>query len=487
MEHNPGRLKQNAVYSLTLIAALMMAAGCAAPRHSKILVQMIKAQETYFAGEIVPAFDKEAGSVTQVVHYDNTAELENEMAKYPRQISLVKIPFNKSASLIFNNRLLPLDDVVSDQEMKEFRQTFVLTSLGAYDGKQFLIPRKFETRIMVYCKSKVADAVAAWRSFRDSINADLKAINGYGLPATYILEADPNKWDFFDVYVAGWIWAHTPYDGKVHGRIAHRGKRYSGTSQRLIDRVFQCKGDDEQVLSMKGEAVVDAFMWEAVYAASVYNDRMWKEAFSGADLWKGFGDNEVFMAFMTQIDCFFIHGTGQDGLNGYLKDPADMGVALMPQGCSVSLDKNGSVAREGCKAVTTGGWWWGIPRDAPDPKMSYRLARFITSTKSQINDCSRFGMIPVRKDLLGDMPLLFGGGWITDVYETSFRQLMNNGATTLPVNSRIDDIGNLYLDAWYDIVVNKNGSIDSKVPQWDYIKWVLETKYAPQAAKIVGK
>ena len=138
---------------------------------------------------------------------------------------------------------------------------------------------------------------------------------------------------------------------------------------------------------------------------------------------------------MTQLDCFFIHGTGQDGLDGYLKDPADMGVATMPQGCSATLDKDGTVEREGCKAVTTGGWWWGIPCDSPDPRLSYRLARYITSTKSQLKDCSRFGMIPVRKDILSDMSMLFGEGWITEIYETSFKQLMNNGSAVLPANS----------------------------------------------------
>jgi len=468
-----------------LCGACVLAAGCAAPYHSKILVQMIQAQEEYFGNEIIPGFDKENRTATQVVHYNNTSELGSELTKYPREITLVKIPFDKTDALIADNRLMPLDEIVTPQELRDFRQSFVLTSLGSRGGKQYLIPRKFETRIMVYRKSKVAEALSVYRSYRDSISAELKNMNGYGLPATYILEEDPNAWDFFDIYVVGWIWAHTPYDGNMRGRVAHRGKRYSGTSQRIIDRVFQCKGDASQVLNMKGAAVADAFMWEAAYAVSVYNDRMWKESWSGADIWKGFRDNEVFLAFMTQVDCFFIHGTGQDGLDGYLKDPADMGVALMPQGCSLLLDNNGSVLREGCKSVTTGGWWWAVPRDAPNPKLSYKLARYITSTKSQINDCSRFGMIPVRKDILGDMPLLFGGGWITEIYETSFRQLMNNGSITLPANANIDRIGNLYLDAWYDVVVNKNWSANKKFPQWEYVRQILETHYAPRAAKIL--
>jgi len=471
-----------AVYAVLLV----FFAGCAAPRHSKILVHMIKAQEEYFGKEILPGFDKENAAVTEVAHYENTAEIKNELDKYPGGVALVKIPYDKSQSLIAGGLVRPLDSFLSPEELKEFKQTFLLTSLGASGGKQYLIPRKFETRIMVYCKSKVADACAVWHIYRDSISAELRKINGFGLPATYILKSDPNAWDFYDVYVVGWIWAHTAYDGTLKGRIAHRGKRYSGTSQRIIDRIFECRGDASQVLSMRGAPVADAFAWEAIYAASVYNKRMWEEAWSGADIWKGFLDGEVFLAFMTQLDCFFIHGTGQDGLDGYLKDPSDMGVAVMPKGCSATLDKNGTIERDGCKAVTTGGWWWGIPQSFPDPRMAYQMARYITGTKSQLKDCSRFGMIPVRKDILSDMSMLFGEGWITEIYETSFKQLMQNGDITLPSSENMDKIENLYVDAWYDIVVGKNWSNDGSPPRWDYIQKVLETKYAPRAAAILG-
>jgi hypothetical protein len=44
---------------------------------------------------------------------------------------------------------------------------------------------------------------------------------------------------------------------------------------------------------------------------------------------------------------------------------------------------------------------------------------------------------------------------------------------------------NLYLDAWYDIVVNKNWSDNGRFPQWEHVQRVLETKYAPQAARVL--
>jgi ABC-type glycerol-3-phosphate transport system substrate-binding protein len=474
--------------SLSIVVAVILLSGCSAPKQSEILIHMLKAQEDYFAKETMTGFDREKHATTKVVHYENTGDLEAELTKHAGKAAIVKIPFEKSKALIRKNFLKPLDSFLTEDELKEFRSNYLLTSLGTYGDKQYLIPRKFETRIMVYCKSKVADAVSRWPTFKEAINEDMKKINGYGLPPTYVIEDDPNKWDFFDVYVVGWIWAHTPYDGRTVPRIGHRGKRYSGTSLRIIDRVFQCGGDSTQVLTMNGNAVTDAFMWEAVYASSVYNKRMWEEAWSGTEIWKGFRDGDVFLAFMTQVDCFFIHGTGSDGLDGYLANPDDMGVAAMPAGCSVLLDPSGAVLREGGKSVTTGGWWWGIPATTPDPRLSWAMAKYITGTKSQIQDCSRFGMIPVRKDILGDMSMMFGGGWVTSIYETSFRQLMFNKYTVIPGDPHFDEITDVYLDAWYDIVVHRNWAASpGDAPQWQHVHDVLATTYVPRVASILAR
>ncbi|MBD3322730.1 MAG: extracellular solute-binding protein, partial [Chitinivibrionales bacterium] len=382
--------------------------------------------------------------------------------------------------------IMPLNSFLSPDQIKEFTESYLLTSLGKRGDSYYYVPRKFETRIMVYRKSRVADAIATWRDHKDSIQAALTAINGYGLPAAYHLEPDPGAWDYFDIFVCGWVWAHSSYGGRKVPRVAHRGKRYSGTSLRIVDRIFQCGGDSSSVLTISGDAVADAVHWETIYAAAgIYNKKMWEEQWSGVGVWEGFKSGEVFLAFMTQIDCFFIHGTGKDGLAGYLENPGDMGVAVMPAGCSAELDTKGMIAREGSKSITTGGWWWGIPAHAPDPALSYKLARHITSPENQIQGCSRFGMIPVQKSILSDMSMMFGGGWITGVYEVSFRQLMENKFTVVPSNPHFAEISTYYLDIWEDIVVNKNWSNDKTTPDLSYIRERLATVYSPRAAAIM--
>ncbi len=469
---------------LFLIGTFVVLLQCAPSVKMKILIQMIEDQEKYFREEVVPAFeDKERAAIT-VLHYNSVDSIDAEVEKYKGEIGLIKVPFEKSWSLVSQDIILPLESFLSQEEMKEFKETYMLTSLGRNNDKQYYIPRKFETRLMVYLKSKVLDALSVWRKHRKDIHATMKTYNGFGLPATYILEEDPDTWDYYDVFVVGWIWAHTPYGGKIGPKVAHRGKRYSGTSHRVIDRVFQCNGDSAAAVSMQGESVVDAFHWETVYAAAgIYNPKMWEDEWSGGGVWQGFSDGEVFLSFMTQLDCFFIHGTGRE-LKGYLNNPEDMGVATMPAGCSIELDKNGEPVRKGRKAITTGGWWWGIPKATPNPLASYQLARHITSMENQVQGCSRFGMIPVRKDVLSDMQMLFGGQWISEIYNVSFKQLMHNKFTIVPSHPLFSEISNVYLDAWFDIVVRQNWSKDMVVPNRDYLKQYITDIYVPRIKMI---
>ncbi|NLE01040.1 MAG: hypothetical protein GX640_14325 [Fibrobacter sp.] len=455
-----------------LIAAFLF--DCAPHLYMSVLVQMQPDQEKYFKNEAIAEFQKQNCIHLDVFHYDNTDSLESYVKQNQGSAGLVKIPFDRASSLISEGELIPLDSILSPGEMKQFKSTFLLTSMGEYNNKQYVIPRKFETRVMVYCKSKVADALLNWRQYYNQIDLEMKRYNGYGLPATYVLETDPNEWDYFDIFVVGWVWAHTAYNGKTTPRIAHRGKWYSGTSLRLVDRIYQLGGDSAQIVTMSGDAVVDAFYWESLYAAGkIFNPRMWEEKWSGSDIWKGFKTGEVFLSFMTQLDCFFLHGTRRDNLNGYFEDPDDVGVALMPQGCSVDLDCTGKPLRAGKKTITTGGWWWGIPLHSPDPQKSFKLAMHLSGTASQIEECTRFGMIPVRKDILGDISMLFGGGWISDIYDVSLRQLILNGSTRIPQVSGFKQITSTYLDLWYDIIVERNFSADKSVPDREYIKQLI--------------
>ncbi|MDO5576442.1 MAG: hypothetical protein Q4F84_05130, partial [Fibrobacter sp.] len=88
--------------------------------------------------------------------------------------------------------------------------------------------------------------------------------------------------------------------------------------------------------------------------------------------------DEIFLSNVTQLDCFMIHGTGYDSIEMVLDNPDEMGVATMPRGCSMELDQTGVPVRDGKKAISTGGWWWGIPKNSPNPVVSFNLLSHVT-------------------------------------------------------------------------------------------------------------
>lgn len=467
---------------VVLLMLIVIVIHCLPPEKMKVLIRMMDTQENFFRQEVIDSFSTTVGF--EVINYQLIDSLESSLADNAGQVALIKIPFDKSWELVEKGKILPLQNFLSKDELQKYNETFLFTSLGRKQNKQYFIPRKFETRIMVYRKSKVKDALGCWEDFRDSLSQVLATLNGFGLPTSYNLESNPDLWDYYDIFVLGWIWAHREFNGTIQPRIAHRGKKYSGTAHRLVDRIIQCKGNSAQIVTMDGEAVVDVFYWEALYAAlGIYNAKMWEERWQGTDIWQGFKNNEVFLSFLTQLDCFYLHGTGRDGLQGYIDDPDDMGVATMPRGCTFQLNEKGFPQSIGSKAITTGGWWWGIPADSPNPKLAYQLAMHIVNNENQVQGCTRFGMLPVRKDVRENMKTIFKEKWIQRIFDISYRQMIYNKSNTVSDHNQYSAICGLYCQAWYDIVVNRQWSQNKSMPDRFYIKKLLDIKYIPQARK----
>jgi ABC-type glycerol-3-phosphate transport system substrate-binding protein len=449
---------------------------------------MIDQQFSFFSKEIIEEFEKQNNVRIDLFRAATIDDIKKTFMEKKNNLSLVKIPFGKCWPLVAKGNILPINTFLSKLELEAFETDYILTRFGKKDGKQYFLPRKYETRVMVYRKSKVADALNVWTTHRSAINDKLKKINGYGLPYNYVLEEEPSKWDFFDIFVLGSIWSTTKYNGEKKPRIAHRGHKYLGTALRIIDRVLQCKGDLRSVLYLKHNSVVDAFYWEAAYAyAGIYNKSMWEEEWKGEDIWKGFASEDVFLSFLTQLDCTFLYGTGQDGLDGYIKNQEDLDIALMPSGCSLQLDQNGNILRKGTQAITNGGWLWGIPKKCPDPLLAFKLFTFISNKENQLQECKRFGMIPVRNDILKNKSIVFESGWISKMFRVSYRQVQINGENFVSSHAKFNSIADLYLAAWFDIVVSQNWHSEKKAPDRDYIKDLLHKEYYALALKVLGK
>lgn len=474
---------------ITVIIFVLILAFSIEAKRLKVLIHMTEKQGAYFTDTLMEKFEEETGHKVEVLKAPSIDEIPWLLKMNVDKLSLVKVPFIHAWSLVDSGYIKPLDRFRPSDDVEQFKKEYMLTYFGRKNIEQYLLPRKFETRIMVHRADKMNLLREQLNYYKDSINIVLKSMNGYGLPANFVLENDPNLWNDFDIFVLGWIWSRLEFNGITKPRIAFRAGNYSGTSQRVIDRVIQIGGDSLQIMTINGPAVTDAFHWEAAFAYSgIYTPKMLSKRWKGKNIWEGFKNDDVFLSYMTQVDCFELLGNPKDTTDGYFfGDPDSLIISLMPSGASLALTKQGFRERIGTHSITTGGWWWAIPMEAPDPDLSYDLYRFITDQKNQKKECLKFGMIPVRNDLVQDKSILFDKGKLSEILRISYQQLQKNGNNILFSDENFNRISELYLKAWEDIVIKRKwNTSENEPPSRDYIESLLRRKYYPKAKKILG-
>jgi ABC-type glycerol-3-phosphate transport system substrate-binding protein len=425
-----------------------------------VLIRMMDVQDLWFR-EKMKQFEKEHKVKINVVTFDQVEDVRQmidlEIRSGENKIGLVKTALEMVYPLAKEGYLIPLDQIVDPSQLKKDLAEYLEMAVdgATIDNRIYYLPRKLETYLLFYLKSKVEDAVKNWEEDKDEIDAILKGANGYGFPAGYRLESDTEQWDYFDLVVLSYFWANHRYHDITMPRFAHRGKRYSGTVNELATRIFQLGGEKDDILFMNTNPVRDLFQWESFFIQNkLYHPGMWEQAWSGGDIWRAISTGEVFMCYLHQIDLFFVHGGSHPTMTGYLSHPSDLGVSIMPKGVSLELTSDGRLKREGGHLSNLYGWWWGTPVTSPDPELSYQLARFITSREFQIEECSRFGMFPIRKDVLDDLGEAFDQEWKQTIFHATKLQF-ESGTKELPRLSQWAQMGKNYLDAWYDISVEK--------------------------------
>lgn len=357
------------------VSLLGLMLGCSSGKKKEItvLIKMMSGQERFFREQVIPEFESRNNCKVSIATFNNDWDIERllklEAGKKEPTIALVKTPFELTREMVTKGYMSNLYSVLDSEQvifdMAEYHQ--LASGLGYFEGLPYYIPRKLETRILFYRKSKVADAINKLEKHRARINAELKAQNGYGLPSGYVLESNPSEWDFYDLYVVGSIWANEEYNGVKMGRMAHRGARYSGTALDLVDRSLQLGASREDVIRLTSDKTVSTYVWERAFIKNgIYNQGMWQDPWKGANLYTAIKDGKVFLTYVQQIDAFLIHGWKDDpSMPTNLPDEDDMGLAVVPQAVSFELDDTGKPVFEGTREISTGGWWWGIPKTAP--------------------------------------------------------------------------------------------------------------------------
>lgn len=463
-----------------LLAALL--AGCAAPARLKLAMDMTPGEEALYRTRLLKPFEKRHHCVVELVAAPDPYLLPRMLAAGDT-IDLVSPPLAITRALVDRGLIAPLDEIAGRGQEAELRKEFFLVDLGAVGGRAYFLPRYLETPVIVYLKSKVAEAVQYWEIRRGEIDRALARYNGRGLPRGYALEPDPSQWDAFDLFVAGWYWSAMEVQGRKSGRVALGPLGSPSTPQFLMDACLLSGAGPDAVLAMDGPGVADMFQWQSVLAREgILNPSLLQGRWSEARLRQGFQSGELYLSAATQLEAFQIHGAGSPESPGWLKDPEDMGVALMPKGNSLTLDAAGDPAREGRRSVATRSHWWGVTRRARDPKLALELARYLSGTENQVLESSSLGMIPARRDLLGELGLLSGGGWTAEVFQAASQQIVENRLTVAPLLPEFPAVARNYLAAYEDICLPGPGQ---KTRYEDVLK-ALEGKWVPEQRRILG-
>ena len=470
----PGRI------AWLLLAALIT--GCAAPARIRMAMDMRPGQEALYKTRILKPFEKKHKCRVEIVPAPDPAKLPAMLASGDT-LDLVAPPLALTRALAGRNLIAPLDEVVSAKALADLRKEYFLTDLGSIGGRTYFLPRSIETPVMVYLKSKVAEAVQYWELRRDDINRALARHNGRGLPRGYVLEKDPSQWDWFDLFVAGWYWNSKEIQGQRRGRMALGPLGSPDAPQGLMDACFLSGAGADRLLGMGDAGVADMFQWQAVLAREgVLNPGLLKGRWTEEQVREGFRAGELYLSAATQAEAFQIHGTGAAAMPGYLADPEDMGVALMPKGNSLMQGNDGDPLREGRRSVATRSYWWGVTRQARDRTMAFELAHYLSNTENQVQESSAFGMIPVRQDLLGELGLMFGGGWTADVFQTASQQLVENRLTVAPLVEEYPEVARNYLAAYEEICLPGPG----QKTRYEDVRKALEDRWVPRQRQILG-
>jgi hypothetical protein len=153
---------------------------------------------------------------------------------------------------------------------------------------------------------------------------------------------------------------------------------------------------------------------------------------------------------------FRLRGTGAPGLEGFLKDPADLGVARVPRGVSLDLARS-LPARGGDARAALSGTWWTIPRTTPDARLAADLVGLLAEREFQADWARTFGHLPARRDLLAEIDLLFEKDWQFTIARTAKKQALDRGRAQ-PATLRWRNNGRALVATWREMCVEKEST-----------------------------
>lgn len=362
---------------------------------------------------------KDAASLTRALRDD-------AHRPHPR-VLLAEAPDEALAGLADSSAILALPGALGDERYAALADRFHALALasGKVAGTPYALPARVTTLCLYYSKAHVADAHAHWAEHRAQIESWLKEANGVGLPGDFTFEEEPSQWDSYDVFVAAAYWAMQEDGGVKVARLAHVVAPPGGLAFDLSSRAFAMGAQGDELLAVGGDRLADALAWESVlFAHGLYHPAMVREHWTAHDIAAAVAQGQVWMAFLDPRDVFRLHGLpGQDG---FVKDAADLGVAPMPRGESLLMERR-SPARWGDPLAARGGLGWVVPAHCPDHALAADLLRALSDEAASTEAATTLGWFPPYADTPGQLDLVYRDPHLFEIGRVALRQAYDFG------------------------------------------------------------
>lgn len=318
------------------------------------------------------------------------------------QVDLASVPLATARELAQQDLIVPVGRVAGER-LGSIRSRFSGAALGVASletrvGSNLgFLPDYLEVHVLAYRVSKVELARQRWAGFREDIEAALRQLNERGLPADYDLEANPEQWDEFDIFVLGWTWAHTDEGAPPGPRMSLRSASYWPSVEGFLEHVV-LQGQDQAVW-IRSQPMLDTLTWLALHREyGLERQEVWETApdsrANGTTIANDLSSGEVYLARVNQFRASEIQDRIRERPPGFAIE--DIAFAPQAAGASVELSDEGLPVRHGRHDGLVNAWLWAIPSRAANRQVSLEVALELTDVPAQAHFASRNCWIPTN-------------------------------------------------------------------------------------------
>jgi len=380
---------------------------------------------------------------------------------HPTGIALADIDDEHADELRENKVVRPIADGAKPKDLDAALAEYIPESVarGRVGAVQWYLPKRALVDVAVYLRPAVEDAYLHWQKDRPAIEKALKEANGVGLPKSYALEKSPDDWDTFDLFVAGWYWAHHPApwaeaaavlsrdhhaEATIAPRIGYPCGANEDANDEFLTALYRHGATDQTFGELDGAPALDALQWRALFRKHrLIPARCAGAGLASFDVNGLFHDRKLAWAPIDQADSLWLHGGARRDAEPGMPGAGDLAWSTLPTGVSAELNRKGEPARAGRSFAFEEVHLWALPVHSPDPRTAFELARFIDQKGLQQRETEAQGMLPIRNDLRQDYPILFRLAWMQQMLDASFRQI-DRGSGDIPAEYAAKEYDEIY-------------------------------------------